>query len=140
MVMAKVKVNGEYVGGVWSAPYRLNISGFLKRGSNSIEVEVVNCWRNRLIGEKEVIPESERFTFQTSTSLDKDSELQSSGLLGPGRPHPDLTSRVGDYVLLAAPGISFQFPAPYSRVFHFKGHHSGLLPAETRIPLFALGL
>lgn len=63
-----------------------------------------------------------------------------SGLLGPGRPHPDLTSRVGDYVLLAAPGIIFQFPAPYSRVFHFKGHHSGLLPAETRIPLFALGL
>ena len=85
MVMAKVKVNGEYVGGVWTAPYRLNVSDFLKKGSNSVEVEVVNCWRNRLIGEKEVIPESERFTFQTSTSLDKDSELQSSGLLGPVR-------------------------------------------------------
>ena len=85
MVMAKVKVNGEYVGGVWTAPYRLNVSDFLKKGCNSVEVEVVNCWRNRLIGEKEVIPESERFTFQTSTSLDKDDELQSSGLLGPVR-------------------------------------------------------
>ena len=85
MVMAKVKVNGEYAGGVWSAPYRLNISDFLKKGENVIEVEVVNCWRNRLIGEKEAIPESERFTFQTSTYLDKDDELQSSGLLGPVR-------------------------------------------------------
>ena len=85
MVMARVKVNGENVGGVWTAPYRLNISDFLKKGENTLEVEVVNCWRNRLIGEKEVIPESERFTFQTSTYLSKDDELQSSGLLGPVR-------------------------------------------------------
>ena len=85
MVMAKVKVNGEYVGGVWTAPYRLNITDFLKKGENRIEVEVVNCWRNRLIGEKEAVPEAERFTFQTSTYLDKDDELQSSGLLGPVR-------------------------------------------------------
>ena len=83
MVMAKVKVNGEYAGGVWTAPYRLNITSFLKKGSNTVEVEVVNCWRNRLIGEKSAIPEAERFTFQTSTYLDANSELQSSGLLGP---------------------------------------------------------
>ncbi len=83
MVMAKVKVNGKYVGGVWTNPYRLNITDAVKKGNNTLEIEVVNCWRNRLIGEKEVIPESERFTFQTSTYLNKDSELQSSGLLGP---------------------------------------------------------
>lgn len=63
-----------------------------------------------------------------------------SGLLGPGRPHPALVSRVGDYVLLGAPGVIFQFPAPYSKVFRFLGHHSGLTTAETRIPLFALNL
>ena len=85
MVMAKVKVNGEYAGGVWTAPYRLNITDFLKVGDNTVEIEVVNCWRNRLIGEKEAVPEAERFTFQTSTYLDKSSELQSSGLLGPVR-------------------------------------------------------
>ena len=82
MVMAKVKINGTYVGGVWTAPYRLNITNALKKGKNSIEVEVVNCWRNRLIGEKN-LPENERFTFQTATYLNKDSELQSAGLLGP---------------------------------------------------------
>lgn len=82
MVMAKVKINGEYVGGVWTAPYRLNVSKVLHKGKNTIEVEVVNNWRNRLIGEKN-LPENECFTFQTATYLKKDSELQSSGLLGP---------------------------------------------------------
>ena len=83
MVMAKVKVNGEYAGGVWTAPYRLNITNLLRKGVNTIEVKVVNCWRNRVIGEKEAIPANERFTFQTATYLNKDSELQPSGLLGP---------------------------------------------------------
>ena len=82
MVMAKVKINGQEVGGVWTAPYRLNITKYLKKGVNNIEVDVVNNWRNRLIGEKNM-PESERFTFQTFTYLDKNSELQESGLIGP---------------------------------------------------------
>lgn len=82
MVMAKVKINGEEAGGVWTAPYRLNITKFLKKGVNTVEVDVVNNWRNRLIGEKSM-PESERFTFQTFTYLTKDSELQESGLIGP---------------------------------------------------------
>ncbi len=85
MVMAKVKVNGQYVGGVWTAPYRLNVTDAVKKGVNTVEVEVVNCWRNRLIGEKEAIPEADRFTFQTSTYLDKNAELQGAGLLGPVR-------------------------------------------------------
>lgn len=82
MVLAKVKLNGVYVGGVWTAPYRLNITNALKKGKNTLEVEVVNCWHNRLVGEK-ILPESERFTFQTATYLNKDSELQPAGLLGP---------------------------------------------------------
>lgn len=68
------------------------------------------------------------------------AEYLASGLLGPGRRHPALASRVGDYVLLASPGVIFQFPAPYSKVFTFRGHHSGLTTAETRIPLFALNI
>ena len=82
IVMAKVKINGEEVGGVWTPPYRLNITKYLKKGVNILEVDVVNNWRNRLIGEKNM-PESERFTKQSFTYLNKDSELQESGLIGP---------------------------------------------------------
>ena len=84
MVMARVRLNGQELGGVWTYPYQLNVAGLLRKGNNELEVEVVNCWRNRLIGEK-TMPESERFTFQTATYLNEQSELQSLGLLGPVR-------------------------------------------------------
>ena len=82
MVMARVRINGQEVGGVWTSPYRLNISQAVRKGLNELEIEVVNCWRNRLIGEKK-LPDNERFTFQTSSYLNENSELQSSGLMGP---------------------------------------------------------
>ena len=82
MVMAKVKINGNYVGGVWTAPYCLNITDYIKKGENEVEIEVVNNWRNRLIRDKS-IPEEQRITWQTYSYLNKDSSLQSSGLLGP---------------------------------------------------------
>jgi len=82
MVMAKLRINGKDAGGVWTPPYRLDVSSLLKKGYNDIEVEVVNCWHNRLIGEKS-LPASERFTKQSVTYLKADTELQPSGLLGP---------------------------------------------------------
>ena len=82
MVMAKVKVNGQEAGGVWTMPYQVNVTDFVKEGENTIEVEVVNCWRNRLVGECSM-PKKERFTFHTAADIDAESDLQSSGLLGP---------------------------------------------------------
>lgn len=82
MVMAKVSVNGQYAGGVWTSPYQVGITGLLKEGVNELEVEVVNCWRNRLVGEF-FLPEEERFTFHTSAEINEKTPLQPSGLLGP---------------------------------------------------------
>jgi len=39
-VMAKVYVNGRYAGGVWTAPYRVDITDFVKKGKNDIKIEV----------------------------------------------------------------------------------------------------
>ena len=81
MVMAKVRINGKEAGGLWTPPYKLEVSSLLKKGNNEIEVEVVNCWRNRIIGEKKKAVASP-FTKQSTSYLKADTELQPSGLTG----------------------------------------------------------
>ncbi len=107
-VMAKVKLNGTDCGIVWKPPYRVNISEALKPGTNKLEIEVVNTWVNRMIGDEQLPLDAEwkdwetlvewpkwfkegeksptgRYTFTTARHYQKDSPLMSSGLLGPIR-------------------------------------------------------
>lgn len=82
MVMAKVWLNEQYVGGVWTYPYRLPVTGFIKEGKNTLRVEVVNNWMNRLIGDLG-LPEDKRFGKTFVMTWNEDTPLQQSGLLGP---------------------------------------------------------
>ncbi|MCC6698481.1 MAG: glycoside hydrolase family 2 [Candidatus Hydrogenedentes bacterium] len=80
--LAKVRVNGQDAGTVWKFPYSLDISAAVKSGNNSLEVEIVNNWLNRLVGDAQPgVTEPE--TFVATKTWKADTPLQSSGLLGP---------------------------------------------------------
>jgi hypothetical protein len=82
--MARVRLNGVDLGVAWTKPYRLNISSQVKTKGNKLEIDVVNLWPNRLIGD-EFLPEEERFTQTNIRKFTKTTQLLPSGLLGPVR-------------------------------------------------------
>jgi hypothetical protein len=105
-VTARVRLNGEDLGVLWKPPYRVDVTGALQTGENTLGVEVTNLWVNRMIGDEQLPEDSERnpngtlkawpqwlldgkpspagrYTFTTWRLWGKDSPLQESGLLGP---------------------------------------------------------
>jgi hypothetical protein len=80
--VAQVRLNGKDLGVVWTAPWRVEITGAVKPIGNRLEIDVVNLWPNRLIGDAGLPPER-RLTKTNVTTYKKDSPLLPSGLLGP---------------------------------------------------------
>jgi hypothetical protein len=107
-VMARVTLNGKVCGIVWKPPYRVEITRAVVPGENALEIEVVNTWVNRMIGDEQLPLDSKwkdwetllewpawfkaarpspsgRYTFTSARHYDKRSPLMPSGLLGPVR-------------------------------------------------------
>jgi hypothetical protein len=50
--IATVKINGIDCGTIWTKPYIVDISQMLKKGKNTVEIEVTNTWANRILGDE----------------------------------------------------------------------------------------
>jgi len=80
--LAEVRLNGENLGVVWTAPWRVEVSGLVQPKGNRLEIDVVNLWPNRLIGDANLPPEKQ-LTVTNVRKFKRDSPLLESGLLGP---------------------------------------------------------
>jgi len=105
-VMAQVKLNGHDLGILWKPPFCVEATSALQPGENQLEIQVVNLWINRLIGDEQLPEDSERnadgtlkqwpawvnqgkpsptgrYTFTSWRLWKKNDALIPSGLIGP---------------------------------------------------------
>lgn len=83
---AKVKLNGEYVGTLWSFPFNLLVGKYLKDGENILDIEVTNLSANRLRALDKQGVDWEKFFFVNIFYKEFDASswpIMDSGLLGP---------------------------------------------------------
>ena len=80
--LAVVRVNGRELGTLWHPPYRVDIATAVKPGANTLEIDVVNTWNNRLAGDA-ALPVEQRHTSITAPTVNKNSTLLPAGLIGP---------------------------------------------------------
>jgi hypothetical protein len=82
--LAEVRLNGRSGGIVWAPPFCVEITGAVQPTGNLLEVEVVNFWPNRVIGDA-ALPAEQRLTKTNILELKANTALMESGLLGPVR-------------------------------------------------------
>jgi hypothetical protein len=80
--LAEVRLNGKNLGVLWAFPFRVDVTDALKSADNRLEVDVVNFWPNRIIGDQ-FLPVEKRFTRTNIRKLTRETPLAESGLLGP---------------------------------------------------------
>ena len=80
--LARVRLNGQDLGLVWCAPWHVDITPAVKPTGNELELEVVNTWANRIIGDLKLPPE-QRLTWTVKPHFTANSPLLPAGLVGP---------------------------------------------------------
>jgi hypothetical protein len=86
--VAEVRLNGKNLGILWCAPWRIEITNSVKPTGNTLEIDIINLWANRVVGDlnlskdKRYTKTHDAFRFDM---LKSDTPLLESGLLGPVR-------------------------------------------------------
>ena len=79
--LARVRVDGVDRGVVWTEPWRVDLTGLLRQGRTTVEIDVANAWMNRLIAEA-AAPTGDIFG-PVAEVYEPDAPVQTSGLTGP---------------------------------------------------------
>ncbi|WP_016957766.1 glycosyl hydrolase [Catenovulum agarivorans] len=90
-VVARVTINGNNLGEIWSRPLQVDVTDYLVAGKNKLIVEVATTWVNRMVGDlkypKQFPDQAQPKVFETEITFEskitKDTELQPAGLIGP---------------------------------------------------------
>jgi len=84
--VAEVRLNGKKLGILWCFPWRVDITKAVKPKGNVLEVDVINLWANRVIGDLN-LPKEKRLTKTHDVfrfdEISTKASLIESGLLGP---------------------------------------------------------
>jgi len=83
--LAAVRLNGKDLGVVWTAPWHVEITEATRPTGNALEIDVVNLWPNRLIGDAPLPPEKRLTTTNVQKFYKGKHPLLESGLFGPVR-------------------------------------------------------
>jgi hypothetical protein len=78
--VARVRVNGRDCGVVWTEPWRVEVTGAVRPGPNTVEIDVANAWMNRLIAE--AAAPTGRVFAPAAAVYAPDAPVRPSGLLG----------------------------------------------------------
>src|SRR5690606_29477204 len=84
--VADVWLNGKPLGITWTPPYRYDVTDLLTAGKNTLKVDVVNTWSNRIIGDLNSARKFTRTNLKERGSREltwAETPLLKSGLLGP---------------------------------------------------------
>lgn len=83
--LAVVRFNGHTFPVAWMPPFKMDITKYLIDGENKLEIDVINQWPNRIIGDSK-LPEEKRFVRTNYLKFyrpDAEQYLRESGLIGP---------------------------------------------------------
>ena len=82
--LASVHINGTDCGTAWTVPYEVDITQALKKGLNTLEIEVTNTWANAINGSDKGTPPFSGIWTDGKYRM-KEDKLLEAGLLGPVR-------------------------------------------------------
>jgi len=82
-VIATVLINAKVVGTVWTNPWDIDITGFVRAGKNDLQIRVANTWNNRLVADASLPPEKRQSYVSQPYRFDAKAPLVKGGLFGP---------------------------------------------------------